>query len=366
MAESIYQGGASVDDVRSRVETDRIYKLSSNENPLGPSPRVVAAITKAAETIHIYPPREDDALRERIADYHGRGLRTDHLFTGNSGSEVIEWINRAFVQAGDEVIVSSPTFGLYRRLALKLDLKLVDVPLDPDTFEYDVAGILNAVTERTRLIYICNPNNPTGTLLLRPDMEALLAAVPDHVLVVVDEVYYPFVDDSRYPDSIQSVLDEQRVVIVHSFSKTYAMAGMRLGYGIAPPDIVKQVRHFRCPFHLNSIALAAGLAALDDREHLERTLAAVREGLRYLTSAFDRLGIRYWPTSTNFVMIKPAAPAEWVEEELLRQGIMVRPTRRNGLPGGLRVTVGLPEANEAFIHALEKVLSRAATATRVP
>ena len=353
-----YKGGPSIEDVRDRVEADHIYKLSSNENALGPSPKVVEAIQKTASTLHLYPPREDDGLREHIAAYHGRGLTRDHIYTGNSGSEVVELLNRAFVQPGDEVIVSSPTFGLYKRLAGKLGLTLVDVPLDTDTFKYNIPAILDAVTDRTRLVYVCNPNNPTATLLLKPAMEALLDGLPERVIVVADEVYYQFVEDSDYPDSIQSVLDNHNLIVVHSFSKTYAMAGLRLGYGIARPDLVKAVRHFRCPFHLNALANAAGHAALDDEQHVADTLSMVKEGKAYLAEEFERLGIPYWPSHTNFILFKPAMPADELIEEVLKQGVMVRPTNRNGYEGGVRVTIGLPEENRAFIQALEQVYRR--------
>ena len=357
MADALYKGGPSVEEVRSRVEVDRIYKLSSNENALGPSPKVVEAIQNALTSLHVYPPREDDSLRDHIATYLGRGLTRDYIYTGNSGSEVVELLNRAFAQAGDEVIVSSPTFGLYKRLAVKLDLKLVDVPLDGQSFAHNISGMINAITDRTRLLYICNPNNPTGTILLRPEMEALLDALPDHVTVVADEVYHDFVDHPDYPDSIQSVLDGRNLIVVHSFSKAYAMAGMRLGYAISRPDIVKAVRHFRCPFHLNALANAAGHAALDDHEHRERTVAMVKQGKAYLSAELDRLGVHYWPSHTNFIMMKPDAPADEVQDYLLKRGIMVRPTSRNGLPGGIRVTIGTEEANHAFIEALEAILN---------
>lgn len=348
-----YKGGPSIDDVRDRVEADHIYKLSSNENALGPSSRVVAAIKETAASLHMYPPREDDGLRDHIAAYHGRGLTADHIFTGNSGSEVVELLNRAFVVPGDEVIVSSPTFGLYKRLAGKLNLNLIDVPLEEDSFTYNIPAILDAVTERTRLVYVCNPNNPTGTLLLKPAMEALLDGLPDRVIVVADEVYYQFVEHPDYPDSIQSVLNNRNLIIVHSFSKTYAMAGMRLGYGIARPDLVNAVRHFRCPFHLNALANAAGHAALEDTNHVRQTLDMVRDGKAYLTKSFTQMGIPYWPSHTNFIMFMPPKPADNVVNALLKRGIMVRPTNRNGYPGGIRVTIGLREQNEAFVHALQ-------------
>lgn len=351
-----YKGGPSIDEVRDRVEADHIYKMSSNENALGPSPKVLEAIQKTAASLHLYPPREDSDLRAHIAANHGGGLTQEHIFTGNSGSEVVELLNRAFAEPGDEIIVSSPTFGLYKRLADKLNLKLVDVPLDNETFEYNVSKVLASVTDKTRFVYICNPNNPTGTLTLKPAMEALLDGLPERTIVVADEVYYQFVNHQDYPDSIQSVLDNRNIIIVHSFSKTYAMAGLRLGYGIARPGLVKAVRHFRCPFHLNALANAAGHAALDDKEHVDNTLNMVEEGKAYVTGAFDRMGIHYWPSHTNFIMFKPVMPADELIEALLKRGIMVRPTARNGYPGGVRVTVGLPEENRAFIAALEDII----------
>ena len=348
-------GGPSIDEIRNRVKATTIHKLSSTENPLGPSPRVIEILRDAAATLHEYPPRGDDHLREAIANHHARGLTPDHVASANGGYEVIDLIGRAFLRPGDEVIISSPTYRAYAWSAARQEATIVDVRLRPDDFSLDVDGILAALTERTRLVCLCNPGNPSGSIAPRADVERLLAHLPARTILVADEVYVHYVDDARYPDSIRHVLDNQPVVIVHSLSKAYGLAGLRVGYGIGRPDLIARVAAYRRPFHLSTLALRAAVAAIQDTEHLDRSVALARAGRRHLRQQLDRLGVTHWPSQGNFVLFRTETPARQAYEQLLERGIMVRPTDSNGLPDHLRVSAGRPDANEAFIEALAAI-----------
>lgn len=356
MSEITYAGGLSVSEVQEQVKSEKVYKLSSNENPLGPSPQVVAAIQAAAKSLNLYPDRDDIHLREALASFHGRSLTEYHFVSAVSGIEMIGLIARTFLQPGDEVIVCPPTFGWYVVTAKRLGAELVTVPLDVETFAHDVDGVLAAVTERTRLVYVCNPHNPTGAMMPAADMDKLVQGLPDRVLVVADEVYHHFVERSDYPDSVGHVLNEQNVIILHSFSKAYGLAGLRLGYVIAKPELCTQIVGQKRPFQHSHLALTGGIAALQDWDHVCRTVTLMNEGKQYFYKQFDRLGLKYWPSEANFVMFRPEGDADAVYQQLLERGIMTRPTSKNGLPGYLRVTCGLPEANEAFIAALTEIM----------
>ncbi len=356
MSKITYAGGPSIEEVRSRVKSGKIYKLSSNENPLGPSPLAVAAIRQATPDLNLYPARDDGRLCTTLAQFHGRDLTADHFTTAVGGVELLELIARAFLKAGDKVIVCPPTFGWYVRSTEKLGVQPIFVPLVSKTFALDVAAVLTAVTDHTRLLYICNPNNPTGATVAAADMAQLISQLPAHVTLIADEVYHHFVENEDYPDSIQSVLARQNVIILHTFSKGYGLAGLRLGYAIAKPSLIAQIRQVRRPFHSSRLALAAGIAALKDDDHLQKTINLVNEGKRYLYGQFEQLGLDYWPSAGNFVLIRPSLDETFFYNQLIERGLMIRSTKANGLPGHFRVTVGLPEANQAFVAALTEIL----------
>lgn len=354
-----YKGGPSIEEVRGRVKGDTIHKLSSNENPRGPSPMVLAAIRKTAADLNLYAPRDDKSLRASLVDFHGRGLTDDHFTSAAGGVEMLELIARTFLTAGDEVIICPPAFGWYVRSASRQRVNIVSVPLEPEAFSHDIPAILAAVTEKTRLIYICNPHNPTGAMVSAAEMAHLLDYLPAHVLVIADDVYHHFVSRSDYPDSIQYILEERNIIRVESFSKAYGLAGLRLGYALGPPPLIAQIRRQRRPFHASSLTLAAGSAALADQAYVNETVALVQAGREYLYERLEALGVRYWPSQGNFVLIQPAMAEETLNDLLLERGIMIRPTKNNGLPGAFRVTIGLPAANEAFIQALTEILEGA-------
>ena len=271
-------------------------------------------------------------------------------------------IARAFLSPGDEVILSPPTFsGAYRKVIEPLGARVIDVPLAPENFRYRPDAVLRAVNESTKLIMLCNPNNPTGTITPADAMAELMGGLPDHVIVVADEVYHHFVDAPDYPDSIQYALEEKNIVIVHSFSKAYGLAGMRLGYGIARPEIANYIAGLHRGFHQNKLALAAGIAACQDQAHVRRCVDFLRGEVAWLCRQFDRLDVKYWKPATNFILFETRLEAEDLNQQLLERGFLLRTQTRNNMPYCLRVSASTREDNQAFIHALEEILSAAAT-----
>ena len=330
------------------------YRMSYNENPLGASPTAVAAIQEAAAGLAQYPPNLDDALRNALAGLHGRGLTPDHFVTGNSGCDILDLIARAFLTSGDEAVICRPTFPVYEATVRSASAAIAYVDLPADTFHYDVDALLAAVTERTRLLYLCSPNNPTGTLFSQTQLNALLAGLPERVLVVFDEVYYHFVTNPQRADPLAAILDKANVIVVHTFSKAYGLAGLRLGYAVARPELAAQLAALRRPFHLSTLCLVAGLAALQDEAHVQRTVEVTLAGRDWLYGQIRELGLEAWLSQANFVLLRcPVPAAEWAEK-LQGCGILVRPAF--GLPDCLRVSVGLPEANQAFIVALGELV----------
>ncbi|MCY4464966.1 MAG: histidinol-phosphate transaminase [Chloroflexi bacterium] len=344
-------------DIQQQSGVERVYNMANNENPLGPSPRVIAAIANAAPELNAYPAWSDIGLRRAIVDALGRGLTAKHIYTGCSGFEALELIARSFLRSGDELILSSPTFrGAYEKVALPLGARVIDVPLEAETFRYRPQAVLAAITEKTRLIMVCNPNNPTGTVITADAMDELMSGLPEHVLVVADEVYHHFVSDVAYPDSLQYVLDGANLVIVHSFSKAYAMAGLRLGYGIAKPAIADYIAGLHRGFHQNKCALAAGIAACEDQAHLLRAVAFLQGEARWLCEQLDQLDIRYWKPAANFLMFETNMPADELNKKMLERGFFLRPQTRIGLPYCMRVSLGTRAMNLAFVEALAQCL----------
>ena len=350
----------SPEDLGEPRGVDKVYELGNNENPLGPSPSVVEVITAEAASLNYYPKFSDIDLRRAICSVLGRGLAPAQIFTGCSGFEALELIARAFLSPGDEMILTPPTFsGAYRKVAEPLGARVVEVPLAPETFRYRPAAVLQAITDKTKLIMLCNPNNPTGTVVPAEAMDELMRSLPEHAIVVADEVYHHFVASPDYPDSIGYVLADKNIVVVHSFSKAYGLAGLRLGYGIAKPEIANYISGLQRGFHQNRLALAAGIAACEDQAHVRRSVAHLRGEVAWLCDQFDRIDIKYWRSATNFVMFETPLLAEKLNQMLRARGFLLRTQTRIGLPHALRVSAGTREANQAFIAALETILAAA-------
>lgn len=333
-----------------------LIDLGANENPLGPSPRVRAAIVGELDRLHRYPP-SDAPLRAALAASHGRGLTSEHFVTAASGSEIIELLSRAFLERGDEIVLSSPTFVVYAPMAELQGAAVIDVPLDPRAFSLDVDRILAAITPRTKLLYVCNPGNPTGVMAPHADVMRLRNQLPAHVVLVSDEVYVEYVDDADFPDTTTAVLADQPIVVIRSFSKVFGLAGLRLGYAIAPSPLVQRLRRFVRPYHLGRLALVAGIAALEDTAHVRRTVALARRGRGKLYDELFALGVDVWKSQANFVMVRPP-DGEAMLDALAKRGIRARSTFKNGLPGALRVTAGLDSENERVLDVFAEALGR--------
>lgn len=350
-----YAGGKGKSEVLSKIGKKKLYKLSSNENVLGPSPKAVKAIKKNINSISEYPERSDLRFRTSLSKFYGGILSPNQFITDNSGVSLLEMIQRAFLSKGQEIIISNPAFKPYYMFANKLEAKVVDVPLKGRNFNLDVEGILKAINNKTRLIFLTNPNNPTGTHIPKKQIDALMDSIPDHVVVVFDEVYYQFADAKDYTTALPYVDAGKNIIAVNSFSKAYGLAGLRMGYGYSTEKISRYISQVRIPFHLNTLGMEAAIAALEDKAFIKKTVDLIQKEKNYLYKELDKLGMKYWKTQANFITIKPKMNDKLFEEAMIKEGIMVRPVANFGAPKCIRVTIGERDANKSYIKALKKI-----------
>ncbi|HXF94185.1 MAG TPA: histidinol-phosphate transaminase [Nitrospiraceae bacterium] len=344
-----YVPGKPVEEVQRELGLPQVIKLASNENPIGPSPKALAVLAEVAATVNRYPDGGASKLRSALAERWK--VTPDHVILGNGSDEILGLLARVFLSPGDEAVMADHTFVIYRMEVTAAHGVPVVVPLKD--WRHDLSAMADAVTERTRLLFICNPNNPTGTMVDAAEVEALMARVPNHVVVVFDEAYYEYVRSPMFPDSLAYVRRNRNAVVLRTFSKIYGLAGLRIGYGLATPEIVGYLNRVRPPFNANSLAQRAALAALDDEEHLAKSRAMNQEQKEIVCAELVALGFQPLPSETNFLYFDVGRDGRQVFEALLRQGVIVRHIEGRML----RVTIGLPEENRAFLAALKKVLS---------
>jgi histidinol-phosphate aminotransferase len=346
-----YSPGLRASEVRERTGRDVVSKLSSNEYPLGPTPLAIEAMAAVLPHLNRYPDGSVSALKPRLAKH----WRVDERFlaVGNGSNELLRLVAQAVLRPGDEVVYAWPSFVVYPLVTRMFGAKAVAVPLTSDA-RHDLPAMLAACTKRTRLLFLCNPNNPTGTIFTRAELETFLAAVPPHVLVVLDEAYFEFVDDGSYPDGLKYFDGERPLVVARTFSKMYSLAGARIGYGFLPVPLLAAVDAIREPFNVNTVAQVGAYYSLDDQVEVVRRKHENREQKTYLYSCFDRLGIAYVPSHTNFVWLLTEKPAE-VFEELLREGVIARGF---GPTPALRLGVGTEIDTRRTVEALEKIVER--------
>ena len=344
-----YVPGKPIDELERELGIPRAVKLASNENPLGPSPKAMAVLVGAAATLHRYPDGGAYRLRAALADRYK--LSSDHVILGNGSDEILGLLARAFLSPGDEAVMADQTFVIYKMEVTAAHGKPVIVPLKQ--WRHDLSAMADAITSRTRLIFICNPNNPTGTMVTAPDVHAFMQRVPDNVIVVFDEAYYEYVHDQDFPDSLSWVLQQRNAIILRTFSKIYGLAGLRVGYGLTTPEIAGYLNRVRPPFNVNTMAQGAALAALHDDEHVARSRALNASEMATVEAGLMALGFQPLPSQANFLFFDVGRDGRVVFEALLRQGIIVRHIEGRLL----RVTIGLPEENRYFLDTLKKVLS---------
>lgn len=352
---AVYVPGKPIEEVRRELGiTDEIVKLASNENPLGPSPRAVEAIRRATPELHRYPDGGGFYLREAVAKLFELSL--DQVILGNGSSEVIEMLARAYLADGDEAIFSQQSFVMYPIAISAVNGKGIAVPANSER-RHDVDAMARAVTPRTKLIYIANPSNPTGTYITRSELDYLIARVPENVLIVMDQAYQEYVDNPDYPDALSDFkAGRENVVVLRTLSKIHGLAGIRIGYGIAHPEVVAVLNRVRSPFNTSSLAQVAGLAALSDDSwvhHCRRANAGERS---FLESELKRRGIRYTPSVTNFILVEFSGRVGDLIPAFERRGVIIRPVGGPGLANCARVSVGTRAENDRFLAALDSLI----------
>ncbi|MEM2340394.1 MAG: histidinol-phosphate transaminase [Candidatus Bathyarchaeia archaeon] len=352
----VYKPGKPIEEVKRELGLREVVKLASNENPFGPSPRALEALMEALPNINRYPEGGCYYLRKRLSEKLGVG--EDRLIFGNGSDELIVMAIRAFADKGDEILTATPTFLIYRIAAKAEGLKVKEVPLRG--YRYDLEAMASQIGPRTRLIFISNPNNPTGTYVSKGEVEAFLDSVPSDCLVFFDEAYFEYAhrDGGDYPDSLQYQA-RGNIITARTFSKIHGLAGLRIGYAVSSPEVIELMNKVREPFNVNSLAQVAALAALDDEEYLAWVREMTEAGKSQLYRGLEELGIAYVPSAANFVLIELGPKAKEICDELLRAGIVVRYMGPWGLPGHARVTVGRREENEAFLRELGAAIRRA-------
>ena len=344
-----YQPGKPIEELERECGITGAIKLASNENPLGPSPKALSAIGAALSDLHRYPDGDAYELKRKLSQR--LGVQRDRVILGNGSNEIIELIVRAFLGVGDEVVVARHAFAIYRLVVQAAGGRVIAVP--HRGYGFDLPAMARAVTPKTRIVFLDNPNNPTGTIYFRDAWESFLGAVPPHVVIVVDDAYAEFVNDPRYPNSLDYQGAGRPLVTLRTFSKIYGLAGVRVGYGVSAPEVIDALNRIRQPFNVNSLAQVAACAALDDEDHVRRVQETVWHGRDYLRREFDRLGLDYAPSWANFLLVNVGGGGY---ERLLRRGVIVRPMEGYGFAGYARITVGTAAENERLVRALESLL----------
>lgn len=353
-----YSPGKPIDEVKRELGLTRVVKLASNENPLGPSPMAVEAARRAAEQMHLYPDAAAFELKSALAGHFN--VPTERVIVGNGSDELLHLLGQILLSGpDDEVVIGKPSFVRYNAAANLADAKLIQVSLDSD-LKHDLPAMADVVTERTKLVFIANPHNPTGTIVRKAELDAFLTRLPETALVVLDEAYFEFADGVKdFPNSIDYLKAGRNVVGLRTFSKAYGLAGIRLGYGFAPPEIADAIARIREPFGVNLVAQASGIAALEDQAHVRQTVENNRHGVEKLAQAFTRVGAKPFESYANFVFADLGRPAAQVFQALLRQGVITRSGEVFGLPNFLRVSIGTEEEMNVFVEAFESCMKEA-------
>jgi len=347
-----YQAGKPLEELTRELGLTDAIKLASNENPLGPSPKALEAICANLATLHRYPDSHAYFLKEDLS--RRLGLKPSQLIFGNGSDEVLDLLVRALVPPGGEVISTAHTFLMYGLLTQAVGGVFRTVPLK--NMAMDLEAVAQAVTGNTRLILLNSPNNPTGTVFSRDAWESFLNALPSPVTVVLDEAYIDFADDPDIPQSLEYVSEERPLVGLRTFSKAYGLAGLRVGYGFGPSELMDYLNRLRLPFNINRLAQVGARAALTDVEFLERTKELVRTGRAFLEEGLKRLGLAFVPSQANFILVYLGREGKAVYQAMLKEGVIIRAMDAYGYPEHIRVNVGLPSENERFLTTLKKVL----------
>ncbi|MGI9304120.1 MAG: histidinol-phosphate transaminase [Gammaproteobacteria bacterium] len=355
-----YQPGKPIEELERELGISNTLKLASNENPLGPSPKAVAAMQSCLKDVAFYPDGNGFALKTALAAHHN--VSADCITLGNGSNDVLDLVARAFMNSGTSAVFSRHAFAVYPIVTQAVGAKSrIAEPNAQDhlmPYGHDLAAMANAVDTHTRVVFVANPNNPTGTWLRADELRSFVASLPQTAIVVVDEAYFEYVREPEYPNTVDWLVDFPNLVVTRTFSKIYGLAGARIGYGVSSPAIADLLNRVRQPFNANSLALAAAAAALGDTTHVEHSISVNAEGLQTLATACEARGLAVIPSVANFLCIEVGRPGGEVYDALLREGVIVRPVGNYGLPQHLRITIGAPAQNARVIAAFDKVLAR--------
>ncbi len=350
-----YKPGKPVEEVERELGLSGVIKLASNENPLGASPLAVEAMQKNLSKMHDYPDGYCYYLREALSQK--LGVRPEQLIFGNGSDEILSFLALAYVGSGDEAVMATPSFSQYEFALRLLGGEPRKVELVGDNFEYDLDAILAAVNEKTRLVFLCTPNNPTGTIIRKKELNSFVEKLPDKVLLVLDQAYLEYAWDPDHPTGIEYIEQGFPVISLRTFSKIYGLAGLRIGYGVAPAEVVADLSRVREPFSVNAMAQAAARAALEDRDHEERSRKMVEEARKQLAEGFAEMGLRAVPDQANFCFVDTGVDSKQVFQALMQRGVIVRTGDIFGYPTYIRVTYGTEEQNRRFLKGLKEALA---------
>lgn len=346
-----YQPGKPIEEVERELGITSSIKLASNENPLGTSKRVLQAAQEALQNAHIYPDGGQYELKSAISKH--LSLSPEQITVGNGSENILELIVKTYLHQGDSAVISEFAFLTIELLIRAAGATLKIAPANQ--WGHDVDNMINAVDNKTRLVFLVNPNNPTGTYTNKADFEKLLQSIPSHIIIVIDEAYCEYIDKPDYPQALSYLADYPNLIITRTFSKVYGLAALRLGYAVSSPEIADMLNRARLPFNVNSVVAKAGCAALEDQDHVNKSVALNRDGMQQLENGLRKQGRSFIPSIGNFITIDVGHGKD-VYQKLLLEGVIVRPLHAYNMPRHIRVTVGTPEQNERFLNALERVM----------
>ncbi len=348
-----YVPGKPIEEVKKELGIDNIIKLASNENPLGPSKKAVEAIKKEAENINIYPDAGANLLREKLAKKYN--IDSAQIVMGNGGEEILKMIPHTFINPGDEAIMADPTFGLYATGVTHMGGKLVRIPLK--NYKHDFEAFIENINDNTKLIFVCNPNNPVGNIMTKEEIDYLLKNVPEDVIVVFDEAYYEYaIKNPEYPDSLEILKTRPNTIILRTFSKVAGLAGVRTGYALTSKEIAKEMSKVKGVFNASRLAQTAAIAALEDQEHIEKTVELNYQSFEVMYKYFEEKNFEYIKSNSNFVFVNVGMDSRIVFQKLLEKGIIIRPGYLWNYDSWLRVSTGTIEQTEKFIEILDEVI----------
>ncbi|MCR4336309.1 MAG: histidinol-phosphate transaminase [Candidatus Omnitrophica bacterium] len=350
-----YRPGKPIDEVKRELGLKDVIKLASNESPYGPSPKVLQAMRQTIKQVNRYPDGGCFYLRDALAKH--LGVEPNQLIFGNGSDEVIVTALRAFVQEGEEVVIAKPSFLIYEIASCVVGAQVKAIPLKD--FQYDLEGMKKAVSPKTKMIFIGNPDNPAGSYVSQKQLENFLNEISSQILVFVDEAYFEYVQAADYPDTITLLSKYPNLIIARTFSKMYGLAGLRVGFGIARSEVIDILNRLREPFNVNSIAQAAALACLKDQAYYRRIAKEIEEQRKFLYQSFEKMGLSFVKTVTNFLLIDVKTKSDEVSCRLLKKGVIVRDMAFWGLPTFIRVTIGAPSENRKFLRVLKEILKSA-------